>query len=800
MSISHMSLSNKVGNPLEKISNDLFDQLSIGIIVLDQQGTITYINPAFYNICEVQSSENCLRTLDDIFRLLNQKLALPQFAQTFQEQCESSEQDTIELNEVFHSGRRVRIQFSPQPAKETRLLQFHDLGIEKPSTSISEFSTELISTWGETPFFLGLIDENGKLIQFFEQGFNEKVFLNTPPVVGLDFFKAIKSLDPEISRKLQAKLQSGEIVNEIISLQNTTVQLLAHPQQVKDGKVLEANVLIYDMSDLLTFERTVMNREQQYRTILENIEEGYYEVDLLGRLTFINQSTARLLGFQGRELLPGGIINYQEFMSEAQFEKLKWIFARVLKTRQPVHGMEIEMIGVGNQPRNFEISVSVRENTLGSVEGLHGFIRDTTERRKAQDALAIRMVLLGLMQQVSMELNQTLDIEIVLSMALNAAVLLSYADYGVICLVEGNNVRIVRSNIEELVGQSYSKENGILGRVLRNSMAELVWDVHEHAEYTELIPNMQAEIAVPLISRGTIFGALVLETSNAKRFSEEIFEFVQLLTVGIAASIDNARLYSISQSQLNEMRQLNEQLSQAEQLKTEMIRVTAHDIRSPLGIITGYLDIVERDLDAYLNDDHKLYLESIRRAANRINTMSRDILSLERAQSRQYQTYELHLLSDIVQHSLIDLRDAARQKDQTLSVEIDKEHTHVCIDPTSIREAIHNLIGNAIKYTLVGGLVSVKVYADAEKVYFEVKDNGVGIPARLQERLFQPFYRAKTQETAHIEGTGLGLYLVKQIIDSHGGKMFFESEHGHGSTFGFQLPLAQMKDKDANAS
>jgi signal transduction histidine kinase len=103
------------------------------------------------------------------------------------------------------------------------------------------------------------------------------------------------------------------------------------------------------------------------------------------------------------------------------------------------------------------------------------------------------------------------------------------------------------------------------------------------------------------------------------------------------------------------------------------------------------------------------------------------------------------------------------------------------------------LIGNAIKYTPDGGGIHVRALAVEKAVRFEVQDSGYGIPAEMQSNLFKEFYRAKTDATANIPGTGLGLSLVKSVIDAHSGRIGVASEEGKGSTFFFELPVASIK-------
>ncbi len=110
---------------------------------------------------------------------------------------------------------------------------------------------------------------------------------------------------------------------------------------------------------------------------------------------------------------------------------------------------------------------------------------------------------------------------------------------------------------------------------------------------------------------------------------------------------------------------------------------------------------------------------------------------------------------------------------------------------TELHEAIANLIGNAIKYTPDGGKIEARLQRDGDWAVLEVEDTGYGIPDDQQSDLFQPFRRIKTRETFAIEGTGLGLYLVKKIADRHNGSVYFRSQQGKGSTFGLRLPLAK---------
>jgi signal transduction histidine kinase len=169
----------------------------------------------------------------------------------------------------------------------------------------------------------------------------------------------------------------------------------------------------------------------------------------------------------------------------------------------------------------------------------------------------------------------------------------------------------------------------------------------------------------------------------------------------------------------------------------------------------------------------------------------RNILSLQRIEELAQGNLNAQLdLNELIQQVCDGQRFITSQRGQILQLLLPETPVLVKGDTAQLREAVVNLVGNAVKYTPDGGTITVGLSADSERCCFEVRDTGYGIPEDQQQRLFQPFYRVKTPEIAAIDGTGLGLHLVKNIIERHGGTMRFESVYGQGSTFGFELPLS----------
>ncbi|NOG51804.1 MAG: HAMP domain-containing histidine kinase [Chloroflexi bacterium] len=147
-------------------------------------------------------------------------------------------------------------------------------------------------------------------------------------------------------------------------------------------------------------------------------------------------------------------------------------------------------------------------------------------------------------------------------------------------------------------------------------------------------------------------------------------------------------------------------------------------------------------------------------------------------------------LTALVDEVINAQRLAAESKGHTLSADLPQDPATIDGVGVVLAQSVTNLINNAIKYTPEGGAISVRVRPDGNGYEFSVTDTGLGIPDEAKDRLFKPLARIGSREARHIAGTGFGLYLVKRIVERHGGSVFFSSVYGQGSTFGFRLPRA----------
>jgi len=222
--------------------------------------------------------------------------------------------------------------------------------------------------------------------------------------------------------------------------------------------------------------------------------------------------------------------------------------------------------------------------------------------------------------------------------------------------------------------------------------------------------------------------------------------------------------------------------------KDETLRLASHDLRAPLALVVGYANLIA--LDTTELPQVQEHLGIIEKSTDKMRGLLDDLIRVEQIRTSPLELHQQVDYRALITGVLNDVRPMVDTKKQHLSADMKLDDLlGVRVNPFLIREAMENLITNAVKYTPEGGTIRVSSYRQAGRVYFVVKDTGIGIPKDVLPRLFESFFRARQPGTETVEGRGLGLSLVKTIIDRHQGEVWVESEYGQGSTFGFWIPI-----------
>lgn len=234
-------------------------------------------------------------------------------------------------------------------------------------------------------------------------------------------------------------------------------------------------------------------------------------------------------------------------------------------------------------------------------------------------------------------------------------------------------------------------------------------------------------------------------------------------------------------------------IAQANRMKSEFISIVSHQLRSPLSVFKWTIEAMNRPQPpgSEKKIEEESSLKNLQSSTEKMIRLVNSLLAVSRIDARTFVMKRERLsLPELVRNAVEDFRTYAAASNVTLEYHNETEIPEFNGDRDHISMAIQNLIDNAIRYSRGGGKVSVSVRKKGGAVEFSVSDSGQGIPTEQQKFIFQKFFRAANSSRFQTEGTGIGLYIAKSVVETLGGKIGFHSEENRGSTFWFTLPLS----------
>lgn len=345
------------------------------------------------------------------------------------------------------------------------------------------------------------------------------------------------------------------------------------------------------------------------------------------------------------------------------------------------------------------------------------------------------------------------------------------------------------------------KELRTLGRTM------LVRDDQQSAERKELMQKYGIGVSLALRTGERFIGYLLLsDKKSGDIYSAEDINVLKIIGSELSVAIQNALSYKEIQlfnetltekvrQRTAQLKSANDQLHLLDQAKDEFISMASHQLRTPLTTVKGYASMLDEGDFGKLTGEQRDKVELTLDGANRMARLIDDLLNVSRMDANRFflEVTEVDIVK-VVAEELQQLQSMAESKKVVIKYTPPTEKIPtIRLDENKTRQVIMNLVDNAIHYSqppIGGGEANVSLKADDKNIEFVVRDNGIGVPADVQKRLFTKMFRANNAKAARPDGTGLGLYLVKRVIEDEGGEIIFESVEGKGSTFGFKLPLA----------
>ncbi len=397
---------------------------------------------------------------------------------------------------------------------------------------------------------------------------------------------------------------------------------------------------------------------------------------------------------------------------------------------------------------------------------------------------------------------EKVDREIRKTLKADSSLFVVYRDHHPNELVgEGISKRFSSEELVQLDGIAVSSPGSLLVvERLRSSDLE-----SEQAVY-EILVKKHVALVLPLISADETIGYFMLGEHKVGGYTQQDTSALEAIANELVIAVQNARsIQALRDLNVNlekriedatqELRKSNEQLRQADETKDEFVSMASHQLRTPLTSIKGYISMVLEGDAGKITPMQRKLLEEAFISSERMVHLIGDFLNVSRLQTGKFVLDKsLVNLADLIEEEVDSLKETAKARSLKLQYRKPSRIPSLYIDGGKIHQVIMNFIDNAIYYSAEHTVITMRLVVEGGEVVFEVRDTGIGVPKSEQVRLFTKFFRATNARKQRPDGTGIGLFLAKKVIDAHGGSMVFESVEGEGSTFGFRLPVKKLSE------
>lgn len=403
---------------------------------------------------------------------------------------------------------------------------------------------------------------------------------------------------------------------------------------------------------------------------------------------------------------------------------------------------------------------------------------------KIDTAKLVRLV------EVSRELNSKTNVDELLTHIIREAAALTNSEAASILLLDPHTRQLhfkAASNMPTpaMLNTPVPLDGSIAGAVLQANEPMIIADVSQDARWNQNVDQAinfrtSAILGVPMHDVVRPVGVLEALNKQDGPFTEEDVETLSILADMAGVAVERARL-------IEELQRAYDDLNELDQRKTDFIALASHELRTPLSIILGYVSFLREEADPLMAEQ----LDSVMEAAVRLRGLIQDMLNLQYVDagnaSLSLQAVDFVELVREVAHNNYE---TAQAKQQIMVLHLPVTRLTVLVDRDVMGIVLNNLLDNAVKFTPEGGRIDVSAEPKGREVWLHVQDTGIGIPPDKLDRIFRRFYQVEHHLRRRYEGLGLGLAIARELVESHNGRIWAESEEGKGSTFHVALPLA----------
>jgi PAS domain S-box-containing protein len=588
-----------------------------------------------------------------------------------------------------------------------------------------------------------------------------------------------------------------------VAAQNAHSILLA--RQRAQEELIRANEALEAKTEQLAHSLSMM------RATLESTTDAILVADELGRVTDFNEKYVDMWRMP-RHVMDSR--DHRQLMKvvSRRFEDPSRYLARMeeIYSNSPPETFDLLVLTDGRVLERFSRIQFLDGRNVGRVWSF----RDITEHRRTEEALRDETRILELLNRTGTVLAGKLDLQALVQSVTDAATELSGAEFGAFFYnttdQSGNAFTLytlsgARREAFEQFGQP--RATLLFGPTFRGEGPVRCDDVLKDPRYGKMEPHrgmpqghlpVRSYLAVPVVARtGHVIGGLFFGHSEVGVFDERAERIIVGVAAQAAVAIDNARLYEAAQNAAEERRRLLESERAARataermsDMKDEFLANLSHELRTPLSAILGWSQVLRRGARGEV--DVQKGLEAIERNARVQTQLIEDLLDMSRIASGKVRLdIQAMQPASAIEAAIETVRPAAEIKGIKLEKFLDSDAGPISGDPSRLQQIIWNLLSNAIKFTPKGGKVQILLARGTSHIEISVADSGIGIKPEFLAHVFERFRQADASAARMHAGLGLGLSIVKQLVELHGGTVRADSPgEGRGATFTVELPLA----------
>jgi len=473
-----------------------------------------------------------------------------------------------------------------------------------------------------------------------------------------------------------------------------------------------------------------------------------------------------------------------------------------------VAGYVIILIGITNLIPGVELTYSMVASLSAvsivlffSAGPLQRTVQDITDKVFFKAGYDTEKILSDITQQMA----STIELDELSKSIFNILTANVKVTKGAFVLVHDHKINTVKATGFD---ESSLTENTWIERLLHTGRNSFVYEELTDDSLKEKFRELDISLALPLkVEEKEIGIFLIGPKASGEVYSAQDLELIEILAPQLAVALQNAeslveikefskKLEQRVEERTRELKEVQKsELDKAREvirLKDEFVFIATHDLRTPATAIKGFISLIKETSANYnLPETVVEDIEAIQQSADRLMQLVDDLLEVARSESG---TIKIDVqetdVKPIIDAVLQEVHPSAEERKITITTDI-SPNSNVMADSEKLQEIIENLLSNAVKYNRDGGTIIFKTYLDDDMLHFSVTDTGLGIPADMQEKVFTKFFRAHQKGTEEVPGTGLGLFVVRMLVEKMKGEISFTSTEGKGTTFTFSLPIAK---------